>query len=99
MSGDRGNIQLCEMMKEGRSSTLLLGDFGRPVTHFAQIERNPFSTLASHGNLGILGQQIVVSPGSTGATFADRGDEKLASVFVTVSLSTGDSDDEEELVF
>lgn len=95
MAGDSGNIQLSEMMKEGRSSRLLLGDFGRPLSRFAVIERNPFVLLTEHGHLGVMGQQVTVSPGSTGSTTADRGDERLASVFVTVSLSTGDSDEEE----
>ena len=95
MSGDNGNIQLSELMKEGRSSMLLLGDFGRPVSHFATIERNPFALLVEHGSMGIMGQQVTVSPGSTGSTSAERGDNKLASIFVTVSLAAGDSDGEE----
>lgn len=96
MAGDRGSIQLSEMMKNGgRASTLLLGDFGRPLSHFAIIERNPFVLLTENRSLGVMGQHVTVSPGSTGSTTEARGDGRLASVFVTVVIATGDSDDEE----
>jgi hypothetical protein len=84
MQGSRGSRQLSGVMTAARCGPILVGNFGRPPSAFATIEKAPFVQVVESGFLGILAQSSFVVPGSTGCTRAADG--YLASVFATLAV-------------